>query len=48
MIKSGGNPIDFISRPIAGVLAVITITIWLLPVFAWLKRRRIRLAKVEA
>ncbi len=48
MIKSGGNPIDFISRPIAGVLAVITITIWVLPAFAWLRRRRLRQAKAEA
>ena len=48
MIKSGGNPIDFISRPIAGVLAVITITIWFLPAFAWLRRRRLRQAKAEA
>jgi len=40
MIKSGGNPIDFVSRPIAGSFAVITIIIWSLPLIKWLKRRR--------
>lgn len=39
IIKSGGNLIEFFSRPTAGVLAVITIAIWLMPAVAWLRRR---------
>jgi TctA family transporter len=31
MIKSDGNLIEFISRPIAGTLGVLTLLIWLSP-----------------
>lgn len=31
MIKADGNWIDFVSRPIAGTLALVTVAIWVLP-----------------
>ena len=39
MIKSGGNPIAFFERPIAAVLGVITIAIWLTPMILNWRRR---------
>ena len=35
MVKSSGNLLDFFSRPIAGVLGVITLLFWVYPVLKW-------------
>ncbi|UHD45994.1 tripartite tricarboxylate transporter permease [Aureimonas altamirensis] len=40
MMKSHGNPLAFVDRPIAGALAVLTILIWVWPLInLWLRRR---------
>lgn len=42
MIKSDGNLMAFVSRPIAATLAVTTLLVWTTPVLlAWLRRQRI-------
>jgi putative tricarboxylic transport membrane protein len=42
MIKSDGNLMAFVSRPIAATLAVATLLVWTTPVLlAWLRRQRI-------
>lgn len=40
MIAQGGDLTAFFSRPIAAVLGIITIMIWITPVIAWIMRRR--------
>jgi putative tricarboxylic transport membrane protein len=40
MIKAGGNPLAFFERPIAAVLGVVTIAIWLTPVLLRLVKIR--------
>jgi len=37
MIKAGGDPLAFFERPIAGVLGVVTLAVWLVPaaLFVW-------------
>ena len=40
MIKSDGSIVGFFERPIAGVLGVATILVWLIPVFVMIRRRR--------
>jgi len=41
MIKSDGNLLAFVGRPIAATLAVVTVLVWLTPaVMAWLRRQR--------
>ncbi|MFN4277480.1 MAG: tripartite tricarboxylate transporter permease [Ferrovibrio sp.] len=39
MQKTLGDPVGFVSRPIAGILATLTIAIWLLPLVLWLRAR---------
>jgi TctA family transporter len=39
MIKSNGNPVAFFERPVAAILGVITIAIWLAPLFLKWRRR---------
>lgn len=47
MQKTGGDPVGFVSRPIAGILALLTILIWTSPL--WLKLLRgMRLSPVRA
>ena len=42
MIKSDGNLMAFVSRPIAATLAVVTLLVWTTPLLlAWLRRQRI-------
>ena len=42
MIKSDGNLMAFVSRPIAATLAVITLLVWTTPLLlAWLRRQKI-------
>lgn len=42
MIKSDGNLMAFVSRPIAATLAVVTLLVWSTPLLlAWLRRQRI-------
>ena len=41
LIKAGDNPLAFVERPIAGVLGVATIVIWLSPILLRLRRRRV-------
>lgn len=41
MIKSDGNPMAFVGRPIAATLAVVTLLVWTMPlVLGWLRRPR--------
>ncbi len=42
MIKSGGNPLEFFSRPVAGSLGLLTILLWTAPLLlaAWRRWRR--------
>jgi TctA family transporter len=46
MIKAGGNPLAFFERPIAAVLGILTILIWLSPVILGMVRRRGRAGAV--
>jgi putative tricarboxylic transport membrane protein len=42
MIKSDGNLLAFVSRPIAATLAVVTVLVWIMPVvMALLRKRRV-------
>ena len=43
MIKSDGNLIGFVNRPIAAVLAVLTILVWLTPVLMAMLRKKVPL-----
>ena len=45
MIKSDGSIVGFFERPIAGVLGVVTILVWLIPVFVRIRRRKVVGAK---
>jgi putative tricarboxylic transport membrane protein len=40
MIKSDGNLLAFVGRPIAATLAVVTVLVWLMPVVTFLVRKR--------
>ena len=40
MIKSDGNLLGFVSRPIAASLAVLTLIVWVVPVLRGIWRRR--------
>jgi len=40
MIKSDGNLLGFVQRPIAAGLAVLTLLVWLWPLARWLHERR--------
>ena len=40
MIKSGGNLVNFVDRPIAGVLAAVFLAIWVVPLWMRLRGRR--------
>ncbi|MET0312654.1 MAG: tripartite tricarboxylate transporter permease [Burkholderiaceae bacterium] len=41
MIKADGNPAQFLTRPIAGVLAAVTLLVWVYPLVAkWRRSRR--------
>lgn len=42
LIKADGGLLPFFSRPVAGVLGVVTIIVWLAPPLLWLKRRLTR------
>lgn len=43
MIKADGNPAAFFTRPIAGVLAVLTLIVWFMPLLlTWLRSRQPR------
>jgi TctA family transporter len=39
MLKADGELVAFFERPLAGTLAIITLSIWLLPLLFWLVRR---------
>src|SRR3546814_4171560 len=47
MQKTGGDPIGFVRRPIAGILALLTILIWTSPLWLRLLRGR-RLSPLRA
>lgn len=38
MIKADGDLLGFFSRPIAAVLGIVTIVLWLVPLIGWLRR----------
>ena len=39
LIKAGGNPVAFVDRPVAAILALATVVVWLSPLLlAWRKR----------
>ena len=40
MIKSDGSIIGFFDRPISAVLGVVTILVWMIPLFLFIRRRR--------
>jgi TctA family transporter len=40
MIKADGDLLGFFSRPIAAVLGILTITLWLVPLLGWLRHLR--------
>lgn len=42
LIKADGGLLPFFSRPVAGVLGVVTIAVWLAPPLLWLKSRLTR------
>jgi len=45
MIKSDGNLLAFVGRPIAATLALVTVLVWLMPpVLRWLRRQRVAAA----
>ncbi|MFV0371909.1 MAG: tripartite tricarboxylate transporter permease, partial [Azonexus sp.] len=40
MLKSKGDPLIFVQRPIAVILCLLVIAIWAAPIVNWLRRRR--------
>jgi putative tricarboxylic transport membrane protein len=39
MIRADGDLLAFFSRPIAAILGIVTLTIWLVPLIGWARRR---------
>jgi putative tricarboxylic transport membrane protein len=39
MIRSDGDLLAFFYRPIAAGLGILTLTIWLVPILAWARRK---------
>lgn len=40
MLKSQGDPLIFVQRPIAVILALLVVAIWAAPIIGWLNRRK--------
>ncbi|KID12385.1 tripartite tricarboxylate transporter permease [Ponticoccus alexandrii] len=40
MLKSHGDPLIFVQRPIAAILALFVLAIWAAPVIGWIRRRK--------